>query len=62
MKDNTIVMLAAVAGLSALGCLAIAVGDTTIAAGAGGALAGLVGGHLNGIASMGGSDAETPPA
>lgn len=36
------------------------VGDTTIAAGAAGALAGIVGGHLNGTVGTGGSNAPPP--
>lgn len=59
MKDNTIVMLAGVAGLSALGLMAQATGDTNLAYMAGGALAGLLGGHLNGThatKAKGGSD------
>jgi hypothetical protein len=48
MKDNTIVLLAGVIGLSALSGVAMFTSLVELAAVGVGALAGLIGGHLNG--------------
>ena len=48
MKDNTIVLIVAEAGCLAVALLAMCLGEQTLAAGAAGALVGVVGGHLNG--------------
>lgn len=48
MKDNTLTVIVAEAGLGGIAVVALIMGDMTIAAAAAGALAGVVGGHLNG--------------
>jgi len=48
MKDNTILLMCAVAGLTGMGSVAMFCHEMGIAYTAVGALAGLVGGHLNG--------------
>lgn len=48
VKDNTILLVCGVLGLIVLGTAAMMCGDKELAAVAVGALAGLIGGHLNG--------------
>ena len=54
LKDNTLILISAIVSLTTLGGLSLVIGGglpgpaTTLAGVAVGALAGLVGGHLNG--------------
>ena len=49
MKDNTILLFAGIIGISALGAAAMFCSNMELAAVAVGALAGLIGGHMNGV-------------
>ena len=49
MKDNSILLFAGILGISILGAVAMFKGNNELAAVAVGALAGLIGGHMNGI-------------
>lgn len=55
MKDNTIVLLAGLAAVTILGIAGLFTGHPDLALLAGGAAAGLLGGHLNGTQATGGT-------
>ena len=48
MRDNVILLMAGVVGISVLGSAALFAGNNELAGVAVGALAGLIGGHMNG--------------